>query len=224
MAQQKTFRTAFNGFNREDVVHYIEYMNAKHQSEVNQLKSEIEFLRGQSAEAPAPVEVPVEADPAEIEALEEKLRAALAEKYQASTQLETALAEKAELEAKLAAALADKAQAQADAAAAVLAKEQAETQQNTVQCRIEQELEAYRRAERTERLARERAEQVYHRVNGVLADATVKVDDAAAQIGELTDQVMAHLNQLQGAVTDSKQALRDAAETMYAIRPNGNEE
>ena len=83
------------------------------------------------------------------------------------------------------------------------------------------ELEAYRRAERTERIARERAELVYHQVNGVLADATVKVDEAHSRIDGLTQQVTAQLQQLQEAVSASRQALSDAAATLYTIRPTG---
>ena len=45
MAQQQTFRSALNGFNREDVVSYIEYLNSVHTAEINQLNSELEFFR-----------------------------------------------------------------------------------------------------------------------------------------------------------------------------------
>ena len=83
------------------------------------------------------------------------------------------------------------------------------------------ELEAYRRAERTERVARERAEQVYNQVNGVLADASVKVDEAYDRIDGLSQQVTSQLAQLQEAVTSSRQALSDAAATLYTIRPTG---
>ena len=84
----------------------------------------------------------------------------------------------------------------------------------------EQELEAYRRAERTERIAKERAELVYHQVNGVLAEASLKVEGVASEIGGMADQVMSQLTQLQVAVANSKKALNEAASTMYAIRPN----
>ncbi len=201
MAEQKTFRSAFNGFNREDVVHYIEYMNAKHQAQVNELTAEIEFLRTQQRP---------EADLASVEELEEKLRIALAEKYQAENQRDAALAEKAQAEAALT-ELKDAAARDAE-------------QQSAAKSRAEEELAAYRRAERTERIARERAEKVYHTVNGVLADATVKVDDAASRIGELTDMVCSQLSELQGAVASSKEALTDAAKTMYTIRPNAEAE
>ena len=51
MAQ--TFRTAFGGFHKEDVVRYLEYLNNKHQNQVNQLNTEIAELRaGQEAAIP----------------------------------------------------------------------------------------------------------------------------------------------------------------------------
>ena len=176
MSAPQNFRTAFNGFHREDVVRYLEYLNTKHAAEVNQLNSEADHLRSKlenvlSAE-----------DYAALEAERDELKARCQE-----------------LEAALAAAQAAPAEPAADPA---------------------QELEAYRRAERTERQARERAELVYHQINGVLADATVKVDSVSTQISGMADQVMSQLTQLQVAIGNSKQALKDAASTMYAIRPN----
>ena len=52
MAQQQNFRSAFNGFNREDVVHYLEFINAKHNNQVNQLTAEAEELRQRIARQP----------------------------------------------------------------------------------------------------------------------------------------------------------------------------
>ena len=56
MAESRNFRSALNGFNRQDVVLYIEYLNTKHTTLVNQLKSEkqsladeLEALRTQQA-------------------------------------------------------------------------------------------------------------------------------------------------------------------------------
>ena len=198
MAVQMNFRSAFNGFNREDVVHYIEYLNTKHAGEVSQLNTELDYLRNRQTELPEPQTA--EAPDADIvaqqaarirelfdrcNALEEELKAMQAEKAQLTEQLEGA-----------------------------------HRQQNSAQCRMEEELEAYRRAERTERYARERAENLYRQANGALADATVKVDDAANQVSQMTDRVIAQLTDLQNAVLGSKQALRDAAATMYTIRPS----
>lgn len=41
----QNFRTAFNGFHREDVVQYIEALNGQHKREVNGLREEIIALR-----------------------------------------------------------------------------------------------------------------------------------------------------------------------------------
>ena len=187
MPAPQNFRSAFNGFNREDVVHYLEYLNSKHTAEVNQLTSEADYLR---TKLESRSDTPDQAEA--IAALTEE-RDALLEQVAQLTQRCAAL------EAHLS--------APAEAAPAVSAAE---------------ELEAYRRAERTERMARERAELVYHQINGVLAEVTAKVDGTAAEIGAMTDQVMAQLGQLQIAVSSSKQALKDAAATMYAIRPDNN--
>ena len=180
MAAPMNFRTAFNGFNREDVVHFVEYLNARHTAEINQLKAELDLLRSRAEAAPA-------------EDCSEALAAALAENEALKAQLAELQNRSIEVEA-----------------APVITSGAA------------QELEAYRRAERTERMARERAELVYHQVNGVLADATGKVDAAAIQLGDLTDKVSAQLAQLQEAVSGSRQALSDASATLYAIRPTGD--
>ena len=46
MEQPNQFRSSFNGFNREDVVRYMEFINNKHASQVAQLTNELEYLRG----------------------------------------------------------------------------------------------------------------------------------------------------------------------------------
>ena len=190
MAEQNTFRSAFNGFNREDVVRYIEYINVQHAAEINQLNSELAFLRKQAEQVP---EVPASD---ETDELIEQQAARIRELFDRCNEQEQQITD---LTAKL---------------------DEALQQQISYKSRVEEELEAYRRAERIERLARERAEQMYNQANAVLADATVKVDDAAALISQMSDKVMGNLAELQNAVASSKQSLRDAADTMYAIRPN----
>jgi hypothetical protein len=88
----------------------------------------------------------------------------------------------------------------------------------------EQELEAYRRAERTERVARERAQQIYDQANAVLADATVKAETASAHIGAIADQVSAQLKEYQDSVLETKTTFQEAVATLYAIRPEETEE
>ena len=160
MAETHRFRSSLRGFNREDVVHYIEYLNSKHTAQVNQLNSEIAFLRQQLERVPAgaPAETPApEAAPA-------------------------------------------------------------------AQSCTEAELEAYRRAERTERIAKERAEQIYQQATATLADATSRVDDAAGTLTSMADSVKAQLELLQSAIDSSKASLKDAAAIMATIRPEAEEE
>lgn len=188
MAQQ-TFRSALGGFNREDVVRYIEFLNAQHAAEIGQLNSELAFLRNKAEqESPAPAETAADE-------LIEQQAARIRELFDRCKEQEQQI---------------EKLKADLD---------QAQQQSGHKSC-MEDELEAYRRAERIERLARERAEQMYNQANAVLADATVKVDETATLIGQISEKVMGELSELQTAVAGSNQSLRDAAAAMYTIRPD----
>lgn len=196
MAAPQNFRSAFNGFNREDVVHYLEYINSKHANQINQLTAENQELRA-AAQQPAQ----------DLQELVESLQAQCAE---LTAQLEAEKSVNAELTGKLEAlenrcSELEKVEAPAADARTVLASE---------------ELETYRRAERIEREARERADLVYYQANGVLTEATAKVENISADITDMADQVMRQLSQLQMAVSSSKQALQDATSIMNTIRPN----
>lgn len=192
MAASQNFRSAFNGFNREDVVHYLEYLNAKHTNQINQLTAENEALRAQVDTLP------------ELES-QQLLVASLEEKCAELTRLlEAAQARCEELEQ----------------AAAQKPVEDAPAQEPSLSPSASEELEAYRRAERIEREAKERAELVYFQANGVLTEATAKVDGISSDITEMADQVMTQLTQLQVAISSSKQALQDASSIMGTIRPN----
>lgn len=194
MAASYNFRTAFNGFNREDVVHYIEYINSKHTTQINQLRTDLAAAQQENASLKAQPQHDPELE-AKVARLEEELLAAQAAK--------------AELESQLADMTAQ--------------RDEALNQQAQAQRHNEAELEAYRRAERVERQAKERTEAMYQKANGVLADATSKVDNASAQINGIADQVAAQLAVLQQAVTGSKTALKDAATTLYTIRLSADE-
>lgn len=159
MATQQ-FRIAFRGFDREDVVRYIEQLNNHHKAQVEQLKNQLAAAKA----APANNEL--------------------------QSQLDAALEKCARLEGQLAAA-------------------------NTT----EQELEAYRRAEQAERIARERAQQIRTQTNAVLADATVKAEAASAQIAQLATQASEQLQAYQDAMTNTQALFRDVVAALYAIKP-----
>ena len=186
MASAQNFRSAFNGFNREDVVHYIEYLNTKHTGALNQLKAENQNLTE------------------ELEALRGK--------PDLSAEFAQLQAEKEALQEQCASLT-----AQVEA----LNRQLAETQQ--VAPLADEELEAYRRAEKAERTARERARQIYCQATGALADATTQVDDAAEHFKILSQRISGQLSELQATVEKSKNALQGAAATMYTICPTDNE-
>lgn len=166
MAEIQNFRSAFNGFNRQDVVQYIEYMNNQHKSALEQMNNQLLTLREELAATKAAPQVDLQ------------------------PQLDEALARCQELEEQL--------------------NTYAKMQQDN-------ELEAYRRAERAERRAQERAAQIYTQANAVLADATAKMDAAAAEITEMTQQ-------FQEKLACSKASIVEAVDAMYAIRPEEDNE
>ena len=220
MANSQNFRSAFNGFNREDVVHYLEYLNSKHSTLINQLSEEAETLRQKLSLAAEAISCD-SARAERITALEQELEELRQQRDNALQAAETAEAECASLREQLAAALAAEAEARETGSRL---EEQLQTQTAAaVSSTAMKELEAYRRAERLERIAQERADQIYRKTNGVLAEASVMVDQVAADIGGAADQVVQQLQMLQQTVTGSKQALKDAAAVMYAIRPEAEE-
>ena len=186
MASAQNFRSAFNGFNREDVVHYIEYLKTRHTGTVNQLKSENQTLADELEALRAKPDLVAEC--AQLREENQNLQA----------QLEDLTAQIADLQAQL---------------------------ENAQQCAplADEELEAYRRAEKAERTARERARQIYCQATGALADATAQVDDAAEHFKLLSQRISAQMTDLQTTVERSKNALMGAAATMYTISPTDNE-
>ena len=161
----QNFRSAFHGFNRQDVVRYIEFLNNQHSAQIEQLNNQLQNAK-----------VPVD--------------------NQLQAKLDAALAKCAQLEAQLAATPAPS---------------------------TEQELEAYRRAERAERLARDRAQQICTQANAILADATAKAESATARISDLAEQTKAQLQVYQDAIAASQTLFQDAVDALYAIKPQDND-
>ena len=206
MAEQQNFRIAFNGFHRDDVVHYIEKLNAKHAAEVNKLQSDLKYLQDkldalEDAE-PVVIAAPVRGN-ASNEALEQELALAQEAARNAEARLVEQMAENKRLQALLDATLAHQTDSRA-------------RQQDA-------ELDTYRRAERVEREARSRAGEVYDQVTSALSDATSRVEETAEQIAALSEASMKHLKQLQLAISGSKQILRDTAACIGSIRPEDEE-
>ena len=190
------FRGAFHGFNREDVVRYIEYTSNKHADQLNQLRGENQNLLNEL----------------------DTLRAAMAKQAELVAQLEAAQAQLADANAQLEAA---KAQREADQVELEQLREQAA---GAAQALAKEELEAYRRAEKAERAAKERAAQLYRQATGTLADAATHIDTAAGNFRQVAERMNDHMLELQAAVDASKNALLDASDLLCAIRPQATEE
>ena len=150
MTAPQNFRSAFNGFNREDVVKYLEYINSRHHAQVNQLTGENDYLRQQLEAAQA-----APGAQEELQRLQELCASQQAE-------LEELRAVRTAMEARCSGMERELEEAQEAQRRAEEAQRKAEEVQSTVRCGVEQELEAYRRAERMERQARERSEPVSH--------------------------------------------------------------
>lgn len=191
------FRSSLHGFNRQDVANYLEYLNNRHAAQVNQLNTDLEALRRQ-AEAPAedPQRTALEARCRE---LEQQLEAVRKERDEALAQREAA-------EQKLASARQD--------------REGALLRSCGEKLEANRELEAYRRAERTERMARERAEQVYSETGTVLTQASNRIEAALRQMTGISQQVTGQLDTLQTAIASSRLALQDAAQTIDKLKPS----
>lgn len=83
----------------------------------------------------------------------------------------------------------------------------------------EDELEAYRRAERAERVANDRAQQIYTQAHAVLADVTLKAEAASEQFCAISQQIDRQMSEYQKSVDITRQTFQEAVATLYAIRP-----
>lgn len=162
MASVHNFRSALNGFNREDVVHYIEFINNRSKSQLEQMQGQLRVAQSREQELLARVD---EAQ-ARVRELEEKLKSVEAGEPGNAT---------------------------------------------------EEELEAYRRAERAERLAQERADQIYAQAQAVLTSATANAQAAAGDISALTEQLMELLAQYRTCAQSACETFRDAAASLENI-------
>lgn len=192
----QNFRSSLHGFNRQDVANYLEYLNNRHAAQVNQLNTDLEELRRQ-------VQTPA-ADPQRL-ILESRCRELEQLLRQAQSERDEALAQKEEALRKLEDARKD--------------REDALLRVSGEKLDANRELEAYRRAERTERVARERAEQVYSETGTVLNQASNRIDTALRQMTGISRQVSTQLDTLQAAISSSRLALQDAADTIEKLKP-----
>lgn len=262
MTDALNFRSAFNGFNREDVVHYIEYLNSNHENQIKQLQADLAAAQKEML-MPTP-----SVSNEDMAALQEQcnqqeaiIAAANAEKDELvgrCAQLETALnalnaqnqelmsrcgqdntvsdalnaqvqeltsrcaqqetianalsAQNQELLARCAQLEAAVAAANTERDAALAAKPQANPY-------AEEELAAYRRAERVEREANERANAIYNKLQAMLQDTASKTNAAATNLDGIAEQMNSQMTLMRTALADSKSYIDQTAASIVQFRP-----
>lgn len=212
MNEPQTFRSAFNGFHREDVVNHIAYMSNKHETQVNQLRSEAEALRAELAELREQVDVDNDRQD-RLAGLEQTLADRDAELVSLREELETAnqlLNEQAE---QLAALREELEEAREAAAKAPIEKSASHWD----------ELRAYRRAETVERQARDRVNELYTSANAALRSTGATLGDTNAAFDALAEKFRSDLVALMETIDSGKTALCAAADTLDSLRPEDME-
>ena len=213
MNEPQTFRSAFNGFHREDVVNHIAYMTTKHETLVMELRSENDSLRTEVEELRDQLGDGAEAQNRATE-LQKELEAKEAEISEVREELETAnqlLNEQAEQMA----ALREELEEAKEAAAKSPALEKSANHWD--------ELRAYRRAETAERQAKERVNDLYDCANTALRGAGATLGDTNAAFEALAEKFRADLVELMDAIENGRNALHTAADTLDGLRPEETE-
>ena len=171
MADQNfSFRTALNGFNRADVIAFLEELTRKHSTELEEQRESLRYANE------------------ELERLREELRE-----------------------------LREERPAEASAPAEKLPVSETEPVAQ------EQELEAYRRAERCEREARIRAGRIYGDVSAAMESAGAQLVAQEEQLTRISATVSSDIIALQAAMADVRIQLnatrRQIGEMERSIQP-----
>ncbi len=215
----KNFRTALHGFNREDVVEYIESLTLEHEKERRSLQDANLRLSAQLDEAAQAVEV-VKEDPALQQALDQaKADLAKAEEQVAALQAENAAltAKNRALEAELVQLREQETVAASKLNAPIPPVSEVLPVQSPQRDYSELELAAYRRAEVTERLARERSAEVYRQVRAVFSNASARIETGKSDLDQLTRTLQLDINQLLQLLSTIRSSYAEAEQSFQAV-------
>lgn len=232
MADFTKFRTSIGGFNRDDVVHYIETTSVEHLKELRQVKDANEKLEAEKA-----------ALRAELDETKKKLTAANAkldrmtvEDASLQQQVETLAQEAAELAQRAADAEA-RAEAEKQAAEEAMAAapqptecaseaglddaeapEEAPVETAPEKNYTEEELEAYRRAEAMERNALVRAQRLKEKLSQLCQSAHTRYTDSGGELEALTQDLSSVLSRMQDTIADLQVAFDETEEAFEDIQ------
>ena len=192
----QNFRSALHGFNREDVVRFIEQNTAMHEQELSKKDSEIDRLVEDLKQTQEALQVMTE----ENARLHELLANA-----QAAPKIEDSFDFEAPTEEN----------APADPLDCPITPTLEQVPPEPREDIAQMELNAYRRAELTERIARERANAVYDQIANVFEQSTMKLTDTHQDMDVMAATVQENLRQLE-SMLDNLRAVY--AETNDAFR------
>lgn len=212
----ENFRSSLNGFNRDDVVKFIQRQTVEHEKAMRLLREENARLK----HAVVSTE-----NTEQLRAENRDLTVRLAEAQQSYVALQEEFRILTARTEELKSALAN---ATAEAEAAKSVKPQAPTSYldrpiappvrmaNGHSTFDEMELAAYRRAEQTERMARERAAAASERIQGIFRQAESKMNLTASDMALLMENLRNNCDQMQTLMAAARNILEESAEGLKA--------
>lgn len=196
MSDFSKFRGSLGGFNRTDVADYIEKLCLTHAAELKERSRRAEELQTQLEETRAQLRE-TEAD---RDRLQDQLQEARDQLQEAQDALEAATAPEPEPE-------------EPEEPEEVEAPEEAPDYPSL-------ELEAYRRAEATERLAARRAEQLSRQMQEFVAHISQRYAETGEEIAALSEDMRNDLQRLQDSLSDLESLFTETTDHFESVEEN----
>ena len=196
MSDFSKFRGSLGGFNRTDVADYIEKLCLTHAAELKERSRRAEELQTQLEETRAKLRE-TEAD---RDRLQEQLQEARDQLQEAQDALEAATAPEPEPE-------------EPEEPEEAEAPEEAPDYPSL-------ELEAYRRAEATERLAARRAEQLSRQMQEFVAHISQRYAETGEEIAALSEDMRSDLQRLQDSLSDLESLFTETTDHFESVEEN----
>ena len=190
MSDFSKFRGSLGGFNRTDVADYIEKLCLTHAAELKERSRRAEELQTQLEETRAKLRE-TEAD---RDRLQDQLQEAQDQLQEAQDALEAATAPEPEPEEP----------------------EEAEAPEEAPDY-PSLELEAYRRAEATERLAARRAEQLSRQMQEFVAHISQRYAETGEEIAALSEDMRSDLQRLQDSLSDLESLFTETTDHFESV-------
>ena len=200
MSDFSKFRTAVSGFNRTDVVNYIESTSIEHQKALRKLTDERDKLAAENARLQV-----------ELAGLQKRLEQAQADNDALSGQVNALAQEGSDLAEQLKKSEEARQELLIRPAPQPEEPEKSEEPEAAQEPSLtEKELTAYRRAEQTERNAAVRARRIYAQLSNLCEDARTRYMDSGEEIAALAADLSTGLSRLQDAFAEVQVIFDDA--------------